>query len=125
MNKEIFKLEELLKESDVPFTFNWREENRPTPYSEEGANIDPETYPYMIQIGPPVPSDTLSLCEVNVITEKDENRLRVFDLTGIDEPTDDKIIMEGEHIENLAAEQVLEILKDRYEKYKDIWYPKN
>ena len=32
MNKEIFKLEELLRENWLPFFFNYREENRPMPF---------------------------------------------------------------------------------------------
>lgn len=51
MNEEIFKLEELLKQSDIPYYFNYREENRPTPFGGE-SNIDWSKHQLVITVGP-------------------------------------------------------------------------
>lgn len=119
MNEEIFKLEELLKESEIPFYFNYREENRPTPFGGE-SNIDWSKEQSVITIGPPtgrVWQNAITILAAAPENAEAPNRVSVH----IDEPeTDD---YEEAVYYNLTAEQAFELIKEQFLKHRAEWWP--
>lgn len=119
MNEGIFKLEELLKESEIPYYFNYREENRPTPFGGE-SNVDWSKEQMVITIGPPtgrVWENAITILGNNSEIAEVPHRVSV----NIDEPeTDD---YEQAVYYNLTAEQAFEIIKEQFLKHRAEWWP--
>ena len=119
MNEEIFKLEELLKESEIPFYFNYREENRPTPFGGE-SNIDWSKEQLVITVGPPTGrffENAITILADAPENAEVQNRVSV----NIDDPETDDLEI-GVHY-NLTAEQAFELIKEQFLKHRAEWWP--
>lgn len=119
MNKGIFKLEELLKESGIPFFFNYREENRPTPFGGE-SNIDWSKEQLVITIGPPtgrIFENAITILGNASVNAEIPNRVSV----NIDEPETDELEI-GVYY-NLTGEQAFELVKEQFVKHRAEWWP--
>lgn len=110
MNKEIFKLEELLKENGLPFFFNYREENRPAPFGAARVGLKDELL--YIAIGPLTNSGSEAI---------------VVNLGGLEEGKLLKVRLSDNNtnrcIDQLTAEAAFEIINDEFLKRRVEWWP--
>ena len=121
MNKEIFKLEQLLlqdEEMAIPFFFSYRELSRPTPYGTlDPDSIDWSKMPLYISFGPIFDFDK-GIDAISVMPEfpdGDEDLLSVLDNTNPEDP--------DVYFGNQTAEQAYQIIVDRFLKYRATWWP--
>lgn len=113
MNEEIFKLEELLKQNDIPFYFNYREENRPTPFGEGGENeIDWSKEPLCITIGPVMEGGRY-----------DHHPIEVSDKFLTHEPLVITDSMDKSILGSRTAEQAYEYIKEKFLEHRAEWWP--
>ena len=106
MNKEILKLEDMLTKNGVPFYFNYREENRPTPFGT--VPVDMKNEDLFITVGPAVNSE--AVC--------------VF-LAGAGDDDLLKVVLPGgsERYEAVTADAAFVLIKGEYLKYRAEWWP--
>lgn len=111
MNKEIFKLEELLKKSEIPFYFNYSEENRPTPFGTVPAEFSNELL--YVAVGPVMRRNDLEAVVVSLegATEDALLKIRLSD--------DDSCREIGQQ----TAEQAFKIINEEFLKHRAEWWP--
>ena len=107
MNKEIFKLEELLKQTEpaIPYFFNYREENRPAPFGE--ACVELKNEELRIEVGPPA-LDTVSAQPAGT---GDDDLLTVI------------LLSTGKYHEEITADVAFSIIKDEFLRHRAEWWP--
>lgn len=121
MNKEIFKLEQLLlqdEEQAIPYLFSYREECRPTPFGEVDEDcIDWSQIPLDITIAP-VEGDEVGGTRISVrpMDQQDEDSL--LNLLDSTDPENGYL-----YFVDLTAEAAYEIILDRFFKYRSAWWP--
>lgn len=107
--EEIFKLEELLINADMPMFFNLRDDLRPTPFGAMDAkDIDWDNYPFRIDIdGKSEVSIKSGYAPMSVTfsTGSEGKLLEVLDMRGQTDPKNGKLTTD------LTAEQCFEILR--------------
>lgn len=114
---EIFKLEELLKESDIPFYFNYREENRPTPFGAVPVELKNEEL--CITVGPVMEHGSNAI--VVFPWEKGDSLLQVNNLIGA------KIVEEefvdAECVSGVSAGAAHEYIDKVFLAHRAEWWP--
>ena len=112
--EEIFKLEELLINEDMPMFFNLREDLRPTPFGEMSADdINWEEYNFLIEVGR-LAGYNLAELSITFSTGKDKTKLEVLDMRGAKDNPEAKA-EDGELTVDLTAEEAMEIIEKFFE----------
>ena len=108
MNKEILKLEEMLQENGIPFFFNYREENRPTPFGE--AHVEPKNELLYIAIGP-LTNYGFEAIVAGPVGAEDDDLLNV-------------VLAETRTCHSqLAADAAFELINEQFLKRRAEWWP--
>lgn len=113
MNEEIFKLEELLKESEIPYYFNYREENRPTPFGTVPVEFMNEEL--CITVGPVMENGV----EAIVVKPFDEEALTVTETSKI---VEENLIATMRHT-SWAATAAFQVINNRFLRDRAEWWP--
>ena len=108
MNKDMFELEELLKERRIPFYFNYRDENRPVPFGE--ANAEPEDEFLYIAVGP-ITTTGFEAIVVSPESKEEEALLNV------------RLSETRIWHHHLASDAACEIINDEFLKRRAEWWP--
>ena len=106
MNKEILKLEDLLTKEGIPYYFNYREENRPTPFG--AAQVDMKNDALFIAVGPAINSEAVCASPAGA---GDDDLL--------------KVVLPGgsEQNEAVTADGAFKIIKREFLRCRAEWWP--
>ena len=113
MNEEIFKLEELLKESEIPYYFNYREENRPAPFGAVPVELKNEEL--CITVGPVMENGA----EAFIIKPFGEGVLEIKETIYMDE----KNLTATVRHTNMAATAAFQVIRRGFLKHRAEWWP--